>query len=139
MAKACTVFWDLFMPAPSYNDRPDSQDCKSGLLILTLFIPRREVAAQECIQHEPCTQPEAGDEAVQGVVAVVGGSGVGKVREAFLLLTGEMLGQPLLVLADRPQLAPDARVILESAVLRVNIAVIEPLDKALHIVSPSLF
>ena len=40
-----------------------------------------------------------------------------------------MLGQPILVVADRPQLALDALVILESAVLRVDIAVIELLDK----------
>ena len=50
-----------------------------------------------------------------------------------------MLGQPVLFLTDRPQLALDALVILESAVLRVDIAVIELLNNAFHIVSPSLF
>ena len=37
---------------------------------------------------------------------------------SLLLLAGEMLGQPVLVFADRLQLALDVFVILESAVLR---------------------
>ena len=41
-----------------------------------------------------------------------------------------MLGQPVLALTDRLQLALDTRIILESAVLRVDIAVIELLNKA---------
>ena len=55
------------------------------------------------------------------------------------VLAGEMLGQPVLVFADRPKLALDALVILEAAVLRVNVAVIQLLNKVFHIVSPSLF
>ena len=87
---------------------------------------------QKCIQHKQCSQPEPGDKAVQGGVAVVGRPGVGKVQEALFLLAGEMVGQPVLVLTDRPQLALHALVILESAVLRVDIAEIELLDKVCH-------
>ena len=103
------------------------------------IVLRRSLRQNESIHHKPCTQAEAGDEAVQGGVAVVGRPGVGVVQEALLLVAGEMLGQSILVLADRPQLALDALVILESAVLRVDIAVIELLNKAFHIVSPSPF
>ena len=43
-----------------------------------------------------------------------------------------MLGQPVLVVADRPQLALDALVLLETTILWVDIAVIELLDKVCH-------
>jgi hypothetical protein len=43
-----------------------------------------------------------------------------------------MLGQPILILADHPQLMLYAHVILESAVLRIDIAVIELLNKECH-------
>ena len=101
-----------------------------SLFFVLQIVLRRSFQYNKRIQQEPCTQPETGDKAIQGIVAVVGESGVGEVREAFLLLTGEMLGQPVLVLADRPQLAPDALVILKAAVLRFDIAVIELLDNA---------
>ena len=68
------------------------------------------------IQHKPRSQPEAGDETVQGGIAVVSRPGVGEIQETLLLLAGEMLGQPVLTFTDRPQLALDALVILESAV-----------------------
>ena len=109
-----------------------------SLFFVFQIVLRRSFQYNKRIQHEPCAQPETGDEAAQGGVAVVGGSGVGEVQEAFLFLAGEIFGQPVLVLADRPQLAPDALVILEFAVLRFDIAVIEPLNKAFHLVSPSL-
>ena len=86
-------------------------------ILLPLDRPNRR-SGYKSIQHKPRTQPETGDKAVQGGVAVVGGSGVGEVREAFLLLAGEMLSQPVLVLADRLQLALDALVIFKAAVLR---------------------
>jgi len=82
------------------------------------IVLRRSLRQNECIHHKPCPQPEAGDETVQGGVAVVGRPGVGEVQKAFLLLAGEMLGQPVLILTDRPQLVLYARVILEAAVLR---------------------
>ena len=63
-------------------------------------------------------------------------SPIGELGE---FVAGEMLGQPALIFADRPQLALHACVLLESAVLRVDIAVIELLDKIFHIVSPSFF
>lgn len=47
-----------------------------------------------------------------------GGPGVGKIQKALILLACEMLGQPVLVFADRPQLALDALAILESAALQ---------------------
>ena len=81
-------------------------------------ISRTTLRRSESIQHKPCSQTEAGDEAVHGGIAVIGRPGVGEIQEAFFLLAGEMVGQPVLVFADRPQLALDARVILESAVLR---------------------
>ena len=94
---------------------------------------------QKSIEYKPRSQPEARDEAVQGGVAVVGRPGVSEIQEAFLLLAGEILSQPILVLADRSQLMLDAHVSLESAVLRADIAVIQLLNKAFYFVSPSLF
>ena len=110
-----------------------------SLFFVFQIVLRRRFRQYEGVQHKPRTQPETGDEAVQGGVAVVGGSGVGEVREAFLLLAGEMLSQPVLVLADRLQLVLDTLVILKATVLRVDIAVIELLNKAFHIVSPCIF
>ena len=89
-----------------------------SLFFVLQIVLRRRFRQYEGVQHKPCPQPEAGDEAVQGGVAVVGGSGFGEVQGAFLFLAGEIFGQPVLVFADRPQLALDALVILESAVLR---------------------
>jgi len=86
------------------------------------IVLRRSFRQHESVQHKPRAQPESGDKAFQGGVTVEGGPGVGEVQEAFFLLAGEMLGQPVLILADNPQLALDALVILESAVLRVDIA-----------------
>ena len=82
------------------------------------IVLRRSLRQNECIHHKPRAQPESGDKAVQGGVAVIGRPCVGVVEEAFLLLAGEMLGQPVLILTDRPQLVLYARVILEAAVLR---------------------
>ena len=69
-----------------------------SLFVVLQIVLRQSIRQNKCVQHKPHSQPEAGDEAVQGGVAVVGGSGVGEVQEAFLFLAGEMLSQPVLVL-----------------------------------------
>ena len=103
-----------------------------SLFSVLQIVLRRGFRQYEGIQHKPRTQPEARDKAVQGGVAVVSRPGVGKIQEALFLLAGEMLGQPVLVVADRPQLALDALVLLETTILWVDIAVIELLDKVCH-------
>ena len=110
-----------------------------SLFLVLQIVLRRGFRQYEGIQHKPRSQTEAGDEVVRGGIAVEGGPGVGEVQKAFLLLAGETLGQPVLVLADRPKLVLDALVLLETTILWVDIAVIELLNKAFHIISPSLF
>ena len=103
-----------------------------SLFFILQIVLRRRFRQYEGVQHKPRIQPEVGDEAVQGGVAVVGGSGGGKAQGAFLLLTSEIFGQPVLIFTDCLQLALDALVLLETTILWVDIAVIELLDKVCH-------
>ena len=63
-----------------------------SLFLVLQIVLRRGLWQYEGIQHKPRTQPEAGDEAVQGGVAVVCCPGVGKIKESLLLLAGEIFG-----------------------------------------------
>ena len=63
-----------------------------SLFLVLQIVLRRGFRQYEGIQHKPRSQAEAGDEAVQGGIAVVARPGVGKVQEAFLLLAGEIFG-----------------------------------------------
>ena len=94
------------------------------------------ILTKERVHHKTRSQPKPSDKAVQGGVPVEGGPDVGKVEEALLLLAGQGIGKIVLVLPDRLHRALHAFVVLKAAVLRVDIAVIELLNKAFHIVSP---
>ena len=50
-----------------------------SLFFILQIVLRRRFRQYEGVQHKPRSQPEAGDEAVQGGVTVVGGPGVGEV------------------------------------------------------------
>ena len=86
-------------------------------ILLPLDRPNRR-SGYKSIQHKPRTQPETGDKAIHGGVAIVGGPGIGEVQGAFLLLDGEMRGQPVLVFTDCLQLVLDTLIIFKAAVLR---------------------
>ena len=86
----------------------------------------------EGIKRELCAEAEAGDEAIEGGLAVDGCLGVDILEETFLLLAGKLIREEVLAFVQYLHIALHLFILLGTSRLRVDIAVVKLFDKTIH-------
>lgn len=84
------------------------------------------------IERELCAEAEAGDEAIEGGFSVNGCPGIDVLKETFLLLSGELIREEVLVVGEDLHIMLHFFILLEAARLRIDIAVVELFYEICH-------
>ena len=84
------------------------------------------------IKCELCTEAEAGDEAVEGGLAINGCPGINVLDEPFLFLAGKFIREEVLIVSEDLHITLYLFILLKAACLRVDIAVVELFYKICH-------
>ena len=79
-----------------------------------------------------CAEAEAGDEAVEGGLAVDGCPGIDILDKPFLFLSGELIREEVFVIGEDLHIVLHLFVLFEASRLWVDIAVVEFFYKICH-------
>ena len=105
-------------------------DC--GLLFVFQVVHTRCFRCDEGIECELRAEAEAGDEAVEGGLAINGCPGINVLDEPFLFLAGKFIREEVLVVSEDLHITLYLFILLEAARLWINIAVVEFFYKICH-------
>ena len=92
----------------------------------------RSFRCDEGVECELRAQAKAGDEAVEGRFTVDGCPGIDVLDESFLLLTGELIREEVLVIGEDLHISLHLFILLKAASLRIDIAVVELFYEICH-------
>ncbi len=103
-----------------------------GLLFVFQIIRIGCFRCDEGIECKLCAEAEAGDEAIEGGFTVDGCPGIDVLDESFLLLTGELIREEVLVIGEDLHITLHLFILLKAASLRIDIAVVELFYEICH-------
>ena len=134
-AKTCDIFTNFFL---NFADRTKKSglavvaesDCGSYLVFQIIRIGR--FRCDKGIECELCAEAEAGDEIIEGGLAVDGCPRIDILYEAFLLLAGELIREEVFVIGEDLHISLHFFILFEAASLRVDIAVVELFYEICH-------
>ena len=105
-------------------------DCGSYFVFQIVRVWR--FRCDEGIECELRTEAEAGDEAVEGGLAINGCPGIDVLDESFLLLAGELIREEVFVIGEDLHISLHFFILLEAVSLRVDVAVVELFYEICH-------
>ena len=108
---------------------------QSRIVVLYLVFQIVSVWCFRCNEGIECelrAEAEAGDEAIEGGFTVDGCPGIDVLDESFLLLTGELIREEVLVIGEDLHIALHLFVLFGTSSLRVDITVVELFYEICH-------
>lgn len=134
-AKTCDIFTNFFLNFADRTEKSGSAvlaEPDRGLYLVFQVVHIGRLRSDESIERELSAEAKAGDEIIEGGLAVDGCPGIDILDKPFLFLAGELIREEVLVIGESLHIVLYLFILFEAACLRIDIAVVELFYKICH-------